>query len=254
VAGGVVFYALLALFPALAAFVSIYGLFADPVAIEQHLSLAADILPTATLGLLKEELARLASDPASALRFGFGFGLLIALWSANAGTKAIIDGLNVAYGESEKRGFIRFNLVAFLFTLGVFLAMTLAVSVVVVAPIVLTHVGLSNGADPLVRMLRWPVLFVFTVVGLAVLYRHGPSRLRAPTAWITVGAVAATFGGVAASVLFSWYMANFGGYDAAYGSLGAAIGMMMWMWISTIAILLGAQLDAEIEHQMRLLQ
>ena len=250
VAGGVVFYALLALFPALAAFVSVYGLFADPSTIDQHLLLAAGILPSGTVGILQEELSRLTSDTTSTLSFSFVFGLLFALWSANSGTKAVIDGLNVAYGETEKRSFIRFNLVALVFTLGAFVALTLAVSVVVVAPIMLTHVGVGNVEAPLVRLLRWPVLLAFSIVGIAILYSYGPNRGPVRRTWVSLGNVAAAFGGLAASALFSWYIANFGAYEATYGSLGAAIGMMMWMWISTIVILLGAQLDAEIEHEI----
>ena len=177
------------------------------------------------------------------------FGLLFALWSANSGTKAVIDGLNVAYGEAEKRSFIRLNLISLVFTLGAFLSLTLAVGAVVVAPIVLTHLGLGGVADTLVRLLRWPALLAFVIVGLAILYRYGPSRREARWTWLSVGSVAAAVGWLVTSALFSWYIANFGTYDATYGSLGAAIGMMMWMWISMIVILVGAQLNAEIEHQ-----
>jgi membrane protein len=249
VAGGVVFYALLALFPAVAAFVSIYGLVADASTIDQHLSLAAGILPGGAVNILHEQLTRLTASRTSALSFGFGFGLLFALWSANSGAKAVIDGLNVAYEETEKRSFLRLNLISLVFTLGAFLALTLAIGAVVVTPIVLNFMGLGALADALVRILRWPALLAFVILGLALLYRYGPSRREARWAWLSVGSVAAAVGWLVASVLFSWYIANFGAYDATYGSLGAAVGMMMWMWISMIVILLGAQLNAEIEHQ-----
>jgi membrane protein len=157
VAAGVVFYALLALFPAVTAFVSLYGLVADASTIDRHLSLASGIMPSGAVDILHEQLTRLTSSRTSALSFGFVFGLLFALWSANSGTKAVIDGLNVAYEEAEQRGFIRLNLVSLGFTLGAFLALTLAVGAVVVAPIVLTHLGLGGVADTLVRLLRWPV-------------------------------------------------------------------------------------------------
>jgi membrane protein len=249
VAGGVVFYALLALFPAITAFVSLYGLVADASTIDQHLSLAAGILPSGAIDILHEQLSRLAASRTSALSFGFVFGLLFALWSANSGTKAVLDGLNVAYGETEKRSFVRLNLTSLIFTLGAFLALTLAVGAVVVAPIVLTHIGLGALTDALVRIFRWPALLAFVVLGLATLYRYGPSRREARWTWLSVGSIAAACGWLVASALFSWYIGNFGMYDATYGSLGAAIGMMMWMWISMIVILLGAQLNAEIEHQ-----
>jgi membrane protein len=249
VAGGIVFYGLLALFPALTAFVSLYGLLADVSTIDQHLSLAAGILPGGAVAILHEQLTRLTATRTSALGISFLFGLLLAIWSANSGAKAVLDGLNVAYGEKEKRTFIRLTLISLVFTLGAFVALILAVGVVIVTPIVLSFIGLGALADALFRILRWPALLAFVVLGLAVLYRYGPSRREARWAWLSVGSVAAAVAWLVASVLFSWYIENFGNYNAAYGSLGAAIGMMMWMWISMIVILLGAELNAEIEHQ-----
>jgi membrane protein len=249
VAGGIVFYALLALFPAVTAFVSLYGLLADASTIDQHLSIARGVLPSGAVLILHEQLTRLTTSRTSALSLGFVFGLLFALWSANSGSKAVLDGLNVAYGEREKRSFIRLNLISLVFTLGAFVALSLAVAAVVVTPIALNFIGLGGLADALIRILRWPALLTFVVLGLAVLYRYAPSRREARWAWLSVGSAAAAVGWLIASVLFSWYIANFGTYDATYGSLGAAVGMMMWMWISMIVILLGAQLNAEIEHQ-----
>ena len=249
VAAGVVFYALLALFPAVTAFVSLYGLVADASTIDRHLSLASGILPSGAVDILHEQLTRLTSKRTSSLSFGFVFGLLFALWSANSGTKAVINGLNVAYGETEKRSFIRLNLISLAFMLGAFLLLTLAVGAVVVTPIVLMHLGLGGVADTLVRLLRWPALLAFVIISLAILYRYGPSRREARWTWLSVGSAAAAIGWLVGSALFSWYIANFGTYDATYGSLGAAIGMMMWMWISMIMVLLGAQLNAKIEHQ-----
>jgi membrane protein len=227
----------------------LYGLVADTSTIDQHLSLAAGILPSGAVDILHEQLMRLTKSRTSALSFGFVLGLLFAFWSANAGTKAVIDGLNVAYEETEKRGFIRLNLTSFVFTLGAFLALTLAIGAVVVAPLVLARIGLGALTDGLVRIVRWPALLAFVILGLATLYRYGPSRREARWTWLSIGSVASACGWLLASALFSWYIANFGTYDATYRSLGAAVGMMMWMWISMIVILLGAQLNAEIEHQ-----
>ena len=249
VAGGIVFYALLALFPAVTAFVSLYGLVADASTIGQHLSLAAGILPSGAVDILHEQLTRLTANRTSALSFGFVFGLLFALWSANSGTKAVIDGLNVAYGEIEKRSFVRLNILSLVFTLSAFLALTLAVGTVVVAPPLLLHIGLGGAANALIGILRWPALLAFVILGLAILYRYGPSRREARWTWLSVGSVGAAVAWLVASALLSWYIANFGTYNATYGSLGAAIGMMMWMWVSMIVVLLGAQLNAEIEHQ-----
>lgn len=248
VAAGVVFYGLLALFPAVTAFVSLYGLVADPSTVHRQLSLLAGILPDGALKIVSEQLDTLTAHQTTALSAGFVGGLLFALWSANAGTKAVMDGLNVAYGEAEKRGFIRLTLVAFAFTMGAIVALILALSALVVAPIVLSFVGVSFSTGEWVGILRWPALLVLVMLALALLYRFGPSRSHAHLAWITPGAVAASAAWLVMSAVFTWYIAHFGSYDATYGSLGAAIGMMMWMWISMIVVLLGAELNAQIER------
>jgi membrane protein len=249
VAAGVVFYGLLAVFPAITAFVSLYGLMADPSTIHERLSLATGVLPQGALNILNEQLTRLTSHRTSALSLGFIGGLVIALWSANAGAKAVMDALNVAYGETEKRSFVRLNLVALAFTLGTIFALMLALGAVVVAPIVLSQLGLSSVNETLIALARWPILLGLVVLGLTILYRFGPSLTNPHWTWLFPGNVIAAVGWLALSGLFSWYIANFGNYDATYGSLGAAIGMMTWMWISMIVVLLGAELNADIQRK-----
>ncbi len=249
VAAGVVFYGILALFPALTALVSVYGFFADASNIDQQVSALSGVLPGGAVDILHEEIKRLAAVHNSGLSFGFAFGLLFALWSANSGMKAIIDALNVAYEEKEKRSFIRLNLISLVMTLVAVVSVMLMIGAVVAAPIILAHVGLGGISKGLISLLRWPILFVLVVTGLAALYRYGPSRREPRWQWLSVGGVAAAILWLASSALLSWYIANFGHFNVTYGSLGAAMGMMMWMWISAIAILLGAQLNAEIEHQ-----
>jgi membrane protein len=249
VAAGVVFYALLAVFPAITAFVSLYGLVADPSAIHERLSLAAGVLPQGALDILNERLTRLTSHRTSALSVGFIGGFLVALWSANAGTKAIMDALNVAYGETEKRSFAKLNLVALSFTLGTILALMLALGGVVVAPIVLSQLGLSGATETLIGLARWPVLLGLVVLALTMLYRYGPSLSDPQWTWLFPGNVIAAVSWLVLSAVFSWYIAHFGSYDATYGSLGAAIGMMTWMWISMIVVLLGAGLNDEIQRK-----
>ncbi len=163
--------------------------------------------------------------------------------------KAIIDALNVVYDEKEKRSFLKLNLVSLLFTFVALLSMMVALAVIVVAPIVFSALGLAPFLSLAIVVLRWPLLLVFATVALAAIYRYGPSRREARWQWLSVGSAAAALGWLISSVLFSWYIANFGAYNATYGSLGAAVGMMMWMWISAIVILLGGELNAEIEHQ-----
>jgi membrane protein len=247
VAAGVVFYGLLAVFPAITAFVSLYGLMADPSTIHERLSFATDVLPQGALNILNEQLTRLTSHRTSALSVGFIGGLLVALWSANAGAKAVMDALNVAYGETEKRSFVRLNLVALAFTLGTIFALMLALGAVVVAPIVLSQLGLSGASETLIDLARWPILLALVVLGLTILYRYGPSLTDPPWTWLFPGNVIAAVSWLVLSGLFSWYIAHFGSYDATYGSLGAAIGMMTWMWISMIVVLLGAELNADLQ-------
>jgi membrane protein len=248
-AGGVAFYGLLALFPAIAAGVSVYALFADAATMSKHLSIAANIVPAGTLDLLGEEISRIAAKSDGKLTFGFLVGLAIALWSANAGMKAIFDALNIIYDEEEKRGLIWLNVVSLFFTICAIAAAGLAVAVVVVFPLILAGLGLSGVDAPLIAYLRWPVMFVLIIFGLAVLYRYGPSRRPAKWRWITFGSVVAALAWLAVSSLFSWYLGNFANYNATYGALGAVVGLMMWMWLSSIVVLVGAELNSEIEHQ-----
>ena len=248
VAAGAVFYELLALFPAIAVFVALYGLFANPSTIDAQISALSGVLPGGALGLLHEELRRLAQAK-SANGIGFLVGLLAALWSATSGVKAIIDALNVAYDEQERRSFLRLNLVAIAYALLGVAAAMVAVGAVVVVPIILNGLGLGSFSGRLISIARWPALLILVIVGLAAMYRYLPCRREPRWQWLTVGSVFAGTTWLVSSLLFSWYIAHFGTYNATYGSLGAVVGMMMWMWISMVLILVGAQLNAEIERQ-----
>ena len=249
VAAGVVFYSLLAIFPAIAAFVSLYGLIADASTIDAHLSLAAGIFPAGAVDILHEQITRLTAKGDAKLSLGFITGLAVAIWSANAGMKAIIDALNVVYDEKEKRSFVKLNFLSLLFTLIALASLMVAFAAIVIAPIIFSAVGLSSLWSLAIAALRWPLLLVLAAMALAAIYRYGPSRAEARWQWLSVGSGAAAIGWLITSALFSWYIAHFGAYNATYGSLGAAVGMMMWMWISAIVILLGGELSAEIEHQ-----
>jgi membrane protein len=248
IARGVAFSALLALFPALGAFVSLYGVFADPALAREQLATLGGFVPAEGLEILGEQMNRLATAGDTGLSLAFVGGLIISIWSANGGMKALFQGLNVAYEEREKRSFIRVNLWSLAFTLGAMLFFAAASGLVIVAPVALQAMHLDPELLPL-AWLRWPALVATLMLGLALLYRYGPSRERARWRWISVGSVAASLGWIAGSALFSWYLANFANYDAAYGSLGALFGFMMWIWLSCVVVLCGAELNSEIEHQ-----
>jgi membrane protein len=248
-AAGVAFYSLIALFPAVAAAVSIYALFAAAGTISKHLSLAADIVPAATIDMLREEIVRVAATSEGKLTLGFLFGLGLALWSANAGMKAIFDALNIIYDEQEKRSLVRLNLVSLFFTLCAIGVALLAIGAVAVFPLLLAAFDLSSIDQPVIGYLRWPVMFGLAIFGLAMLYRYGPSRRLAKWRWVSVGSVLAAVTWLGVSSLLSWYLGNVANYNATYGALGAVVGLMIWMWLSIVVVLVGAELNSEIEHQ-----
>ena len=249
VAAGVVFYVLLAIFPTISTFVSLYAFFADPATIREHLAVAAGVMPPDAFDLLQGEVMRIASKPPFTLGLASLFSLLFALWSANAGTKAMFDALNVAYDETEKRGFMVLNIVSLAFTAGAILFLLLAVSAVIVVPLMLGSVGMQETGGQILSILRWPILFLLVAGALSLLYRYGPSRREAKWRWVTVGSLLASLLWLVGSGVFSWYLTHFADFSATYGSLGAAIGLMTWLWLTSIVILAGAELDSEIEHQ-----
>jgi membrane protein len=247
--GSVAFFALLAFFPGIAAIVSLYGLFADSSTIGDHLTLLSGILPFGILTLVADQITMVAKQGNDALGMAFIVGLLVALVTANSGIAALFDALNVVYNEREKRSLVRFYATTFLFTLAGIIFVILAIVGVIVLPLVMSFLGLAATTERLLAILRWPVLLMTVGVSLAFLYRFGPSRRDARWRWVTWGSVVAALLWLTASMLFSWYVATFDGYNRAYGSLGAAVGFMVWLWISAVIVLLGGQLNAEMEHQ-----
>lgn len=248
-AAGVTFYVLLAIFPALATLVSLYGLVSDPKTISQNLSLVSGFMPGGGVQILHDQINALTSGPPKALGLGVVVGLLTSLWSANAGIKALFDALNVVYDEHEKRSFVLRTLVTLAFTLGGLVFVIIAMAGVVVLPAVLNFVGFGQTIDVLLKLVRWPALLIILSLFLAAVYRYGPSRLKARWSWVSWGGAAATLCWLLVSLAFSYYVENFGNYNKTYGSLGAAIGFMTWIWLSTTVVLIGAEMNAEMEHQ-----
>jgi membrane protein len=250
VAAGVTFYALLALFPTIAAIVSLYGLFADASTINEHLKLISGFLPEGALTVIGDQVTRITSHGNATLGVAFAGTLLLSLWGANAGTKAIFDALNIIYKEREKRSFVELTFKSLLFTIAGLILVIVALAGVVAVPLALKLLGIpmESGAA-ILALLRWPLLYVVILFALTCLYRYGPSRAHPRWSWVTWGSAIAGAIWVAGSLLLSWYVANFGNYNATYGSLGAIIGFMIWMWLSTIIVLVGAEINAEMEHQ-----
>ena len=248
-AAAVTFFALLSVFPAITAIVSIYGLFADPSTIQGHLDMAGGIVPSGGMDIVREQIKHLTQSPASGLSAGAVIGVVAALWSANQGTKAMFNALNDVYGEHESRSFVRKTATSLAFTMGGIALLLLMLGAIVLLPLIFNAIGLSSTFDLAAKILRWPFIFAALIFGLALLFRFGPSRNAEKWRWVTWGATIAALMWIALSLGFSWYVEQFGNYNKTYGSLGAIIGFMTWIWLSSTALLLGAQVNAEMETQ-----
>jgi membrane protein len=224
-------------------------LFSDPTTIAKHLDQVAGVLPEGAIDVVREQLSRLSSKGSRTLGLTFLAGLAVSLWSANAAMKSLFDTLNIVYGEEEKRGFFKLNAISLSFTIAGILFMLAALGSIIALPVLLEHVGTSTTTNLLLRVGRWPTMGLVIALALAIIYRYAPSREAPRWRWITWGSGIAALAWLGASGLFSWYAASFGKFNETYGSLGAIIGFMTWLWISAIIVLLGAEIDAEMEHQ-----
>ncbi len=249
VAAGVAFLCLLAIFPALTATFSIYGLVSDPAQIERQIESLSAALPQQARDLLVSQMRELAGQAGGALSFGLVLSLGIALWSAAAGVKALMTALNIVYDEEEGRSFLTFTLTALVLTLGLILLLIVTLTLVVVLPAIIGFLGLGQTVETLVQLLRWPLLALALAFALAVLYRYAPDRARPEWKWVSWGSGAAMILWIVGSIAFSIYISNFADYNATYGSMGAVIVLLLWLYLGAYAILLGAELDAELEHQ-----
>ena len=244
-AAGVAFYGMLALFPAIGSLVALYGFVADPSTIAAHVDTLNGVLPDGGMEVLRTELTRVSASGRSTLSLAFFMGFAVSLWSANAGMKALFDTLNVVFKEEEKRGFFLLNAISLIFTVSAIVFGIFVLAATVVVPSILSFVGLGGLTETLFNLLRWPVLLVAVGLWLSVIYRFGPSRKVAQWHWITLGSASAAILWLVSSILFSWYAGHFGSYNKTYGTLGAIVGFMVWMWISIIVVLIGAELDAK---------
>jgi len=247
VSAGCAFYALFAIFPALTAAISIFGLTTDPATVERQFGALAAVLPAQAYDIVIEQIRRIAETSGQTLGSGLVLSLVIALWSANLGTQAMFSALNIAYGEPERRSVLRFYLSAIGYTVIGILGLVVMLFAIVYVPILFDDAGHLEAYETVVRMTRWPAIALLALVFLALVYHFGPSRRGAKWQWISVGSVFATLVWLLASVGFSYYVSNFAHYDRMYGSLGAVIVLLFWLYISFYIILLGAEINAELE-------
>lgn len=249
VSAGVAFYFFLAIFPALVAIISIYGLVNDPAQVEQQLAAITDILPQQAHQMLEERLKKIAGQSSGTLGWGAAISILISLWSANKGTKSLFEGVNIAYNERDERGFIKQNGLTLLFTLGGIIIGILSLAIVAAFPALVGNLGLPETMQTVISWARWPLLALIVVFSLALVYKYAPDRSNPQFKWVSWGSLIATVLWIAGSLLFSWYVKNFGNYQETYGSVAAVIILMLWFNLTSFVILLGAEINSELEHQ-----
>jgi membrane protein len=250
VAAGVTFYGLLALFPTIAAILSVYGLIAESQQLTALLKAVDGALPTAGVEFLRKRIERIGNDQESTLSFALIISVVLALWSANRGMKALFEGLNVAYGEIERRTLIQLNIISINFTIGLLFFLIVAIFCVAAVPLMFNGDDLDTTGVLLIWIGRWPVVFLMLLMSLELLYRFGPNRTGNRWAWISPGALLASLVWLTGSFLFSTFLANFQDYDRTFGTLGAVDILLVWMWLSSISILIGAELNGVGEQKL----
>ncbi len=249
VAGGVTYAILLALFPGLAALISLYGLMFDPAQVEKQIEVLSGVMPEQTQKLLSDELHSLVDASHTTLGISAVIALLIAVWSASRGMSGLISALDIAYEERETRSFVRFNMIALALTGCLIVGGIIVVTLVAVLPAAVQLLGLGSGTKWLLLIVQWPLLIVIVMLGLAVLYRYAPDREEPKWRWVSPGAIVATLLWIIASIAFTVYVANFNSYTKTYGSLGGVIILLTWLYLSALAVLLGAVINAQAEKQ-----
>ena len=248
-AAGVAFYGLLSLAPGFTALVALYGLMFDPSQVQAQVAAMEGMIPEEARKLIADQLTTIVQGSSSGLGFSFIISLGVAIWSANSATSALITALNVAYGEREKRNVLRYYAGTLFLTVAAVLFGIVSLVLVAIIPVVVGLLPLGDFSKTLVDWIRWPLLVVLFATALAVVYRYAPSRNEPRWAWVSPGAVVATLLWIAGSAAFSLYVEKFATYNKMYGSLGAVVVLLMWFWLSAYAVLIGAELNAEMELQ-----
>ena len=249
VSAGVAFYALLAIFPAIAALVSIYAYFASPAEISEHLRQFTTLIPNSSRELILSQISELTQSSQARLTLGALGTLLLTIWSSSKGSQALITACNISYHEYEKRSFLRAQFVRFMFSVGAILVAIFALLIIGILPIILNLVGLKDSIDLLIKVVSWPILALTFNFALVLLYRYAPHRKAAKWRWITLGSAIATVFWIIASIGFSFYVSRFSSYNETYGSLGGVVIMLMWLYISAYIVTMGAVINAETEQQ-----
>jgi membrane protein len=249
-AAGVGFFAFLSLFPAITALLSIYGLVADPAAIAQQMDSLKGVVPPAAMQIIRKQMQSIVQGSGSALSISLIVSVLVALYSASKGANALVAALNIAYGADETRGLIKLTGVKLLMTLTA-IVFVIVMFVIIGLPGYLQHIGLPAWLNTMIRIVRWLIVLVLVMAGLALVYALAPSRGRPPIQWVSPGAIAVTLVWLIASIAFSFYISHFGSYNKTYGSAAAIVILMTWFWLSAFLVLIGAAINGELESEAR---
>lgn len=249
IAGGVAFFAFLAIFPALIAIISIYGMVASPSSVTTQVESFTTSLPHSAADLISEQLKNITSHGGGALTVGLVISILAAIWSASGGVGNLVTAVNVAYDEVESRNFVKLKLTSLALTLGAIVFVLITLGLVAVLPAVLNALHLGVVGTILAQVVRWLLLLVVMAGSLAVLYRVAPDRDAPKFRWVSLGSVVVTVAWAVVSLLFSFYVNNFGSYDKTYGTIAGVIVLMLWLYLTCYLVLLGAEINAETEHQ-----
>lgn len=249
VSAGVGFYFFMALFPTIVAAISIYGLVSDPVQIESHISSLSGFMPAEATDMIDSFLKPIVSKPDQHLGWGLLFSILISIWSANQGTSALFEGVNIAYNEEDNRSYIKRTALTLLFTVAGLVVGLLSLLVIIFFPAFIEHIPIGSTLQTIIGWTRWLLLAVIIIVALGVIYKKAPDRDNPEIKWVSWGSVIAATLWILGSLLFSWYVKNFGSYDDMYGSFAAVVVMLLWLFLTAFIILLGAEINSEMEHQ-----
>lgn len=249
VAAGVAFYCLLALFPAITSLLAISGLVVDPDRVLSMLARLEGVVPSQALGIIQDQASEVASGNSGGLGLAAAVGLIIAIYSASKGVGSLIQGMNIAYEETEARGVIALTLTKLALTILIMIGIVLGLVVTLILPVLLSFLPATPFIEAIIKVSGWVILLVMTLVGLALLYRIGPSRPSAPFKWVTPGAVVAATVWIVGSAGFAFYVENFGSYNESFGTLAGAVVLLLWLWLSALAVLLGAEMNATTEKR-----
>ncbi|MDR9457850.1 MAG: YihY/virulence factor BrkB family protein [Salegentibacter sp.] len=247
VSAGVAFYAFLAIFPALMALISIYGLAMNPENVQSQISYLSNMMPEQAFSIVEAQINEFTSTSGKALSWGTTLGIIFSLWSANKGTKSLFTGVDIAYNTNNTRNFIRQNALTLLFTFGAVLILILSMVLIVIFPALVDQLGLPERIESLITWLRWVILALLVVFFLGIVYKYAPVRPNPSFQMVFPGSLVATLIWLAASWGFSYYVSNFGSYGEVYGSISAVVILMLWLLLTSWMVLLGAELNSEIE-------